>query len=604
MLWMMTVINNLKTTALIGLIAALTGCGGDSSGDSNSGSNNQSDSSSSANMSVAPTNADVSLIAEGGEFALEYVYAPLINYQGEVFYYWAETLTSTAAESVVERVRLGVDGNEAQIEISLKPHGNMQPNVYEEEIAVYLCVDSFCNQEIPGSPISVAIDYEVPERSVRATSDSITVSEYELSDSAPVADINLELHNLDFSNVFVTIGELQNGITRAIKRDSGERIELTLEKPNALPVGLLESQYSVTVCYDDECNYEVLGSPVSVELSYEVVGPDPFSIASEVALTHNIIDAGYSPEFNSVVIAATLPSNKVIIYDLDDLSSVDIDLTYPPTSVAVDKLNGDIAVGHDARASLIVPNQSDLSLSEVTDVSIAMEVYDVVINNKKVLLTPKEDQWTQMWSIDMNDDYLVSQSTGHSIYEQTIIKLAPGGDSVYTLDTRLSPADIEKFSITSVAPEYQYDSIYHGEYGMCGNMWVFDNGPIFNACGITFTTTDNEDTDLRYNGKLAMTSFDSCRITILDLAQAKLIDESLYIESLDDFCSSDRDNPKQWLRLASVETLQEKEVYNFPTKGDQRIIGDFVFYDESDFPFLIYHDINTTQYYLAELTTE
>jgi hypothetical protein len=96
------------------------------------------------------------------------------------------------------------------------------------------------------------------------------------------------------------------------------------------------------------------------------------------------------------------------------------------------------------------------------------------------------------------------------VYAGTRAKLHPGGTTVYGADNGLSPSDIEKYDISGGTAVYLYDSPYHGDYSMCGDLWMSDDGlRIFTRCGNVFRSSPNRYSsgttpeDMTYNGSLS-----------------------------------------------------------------------------------------------------
>jgi chitinase len=157
-------------------------------------------------------------------------------------------------------------------------------------------------------------------------------------------------------------------------------------------------------------------------------------------------------------------------------------------------------VGHDAHISYI-----DLRKGQVIKtLDVTADVHDVVLaDNGWVYASPKQDQWEKLRAVEIATNTEV-QSTGNSIRAGSVYKLHPGGQSLYGADRGLSPSDIEKIDISAGAPAYAYDSPYHGDYPMCGDLWLSEDGQrIFTACGNVFRTSSNREKDMTYNGKLS-----------------------------------------------------------------------------------------------------
>lgn len=87
------------------------------------------------------------------------------------------------------------------------------------------------------------------------------------------------------------------------------------------------------------------------------------------------------------------------------------------------------------------------------------------------------------------------------------IKLHPNLKSTYLADNGLSPSDIEKINIQTIPPSSPTDSPYHGDYSMCGDLWISNDGNrIYTACGNTFRSSDTESQDMIYTGRLPLIS--------------------------------------------------------------------------------------------------
>ncbi len=83
-------------------------------------------------------------------------------------------------------------------------------------------------------------------------------------------------------------------------------------------------------------------------------------------------------------------------------------------------------------------------------------------------------------------------------------KLHPAGDAIYTADNDLSPSDIQKHDISGGTAAYLYDSPYHGDFAMCGDLWISQDGlRIFTRCGNVFRSSPLQEDDMTYNGSLA-----------------------------------------------------------------------------------------------------
>ena len=233
--------------------------------------------------------------------------------------------------------------------------------------------------------------------------------------------------------------------------------------------------------------------------------PPEFSIdlsAPIHTLPFRVIDAEFSPQLNAIVAVAAEPNSLRIYYpDTQELQTVLLAQTPRCVSVRPDGLFA--AVGHDGHISHV-----DLAAAELeSTLDVSCNVLDVVLaGNGYVYAFPREDQWSSIHSVHIatNDE----TTGGGFIYAGTVGRLHPDGQSMYGAENNLSPSDIEKYDISGGTAMFEYDSPYHGDYAMCGNLWISADGTrIFTACGNIFRSTNNQSTDMLYAGKFSNDPF-------------------------------------------------------------------------------------------------
>ncbi|BFM12657.1 hypothetical protein R50072_28100 [Simiduia litorea] len=211
----------------------------------------------------------------------------------------------------------------------------------------------------------------------------------------------------------------------------------------------------------------------------------------------NVVDAVYSDAHDAVV--AVGDDQKFYVYSMETHATRALTLAHPGTSVSVLPDGSKAAVGHDGFISII-----DLSAMAVESVMpVSTDVFDIEIaTNGFVYAMPKTDQWESLRSLKM-DTGEEFQSGGYSVRAGTVMKMHPTQQSIYGANRGLSPSDIEKYDISAGAPSYLYDSPYHGNYAMCGDLWISRDGlRIFTRCGNVFRSSDVREQDMLYNGSL------------------------------------------------------------------------------------------------------
>ncbi len=225
-----------------------------------------------------------------------------------------------------------------------------------------------------------------------------------------------------------------------------------------------------------------------------------------VALSHDVIDAEYSKALDAIVMVSSYPDNALYLFDVADNSEVSLPLAKLPTSVSVSPNGLSAAVGHDALITMVDLNTlEDAAVDSDTLLDVSTNVFDIVMDgNGFVHAFPETDQWVNIHSVEVatNTEFL---SASRSIYQRTKAKLHPTGIAVYGADNGLSPSDIEKYDISAGQAVYLYDSPYHGDYAMCGDLWIREDGEsIITACGNVFRSSTSQELDMRYQGSLQL----------------------------------------------------------------------------------------------------
>jgi hypothetical protein len=78
---------------------------------------------------------------------------------------------------------------------------------------------------------------------------------------------------------------------------------------------------------------------------------------------------------------------------------------------------------------------------------------------------------------------------------------------MYGADNGISPSDIEKYDIQKGAASMLYDSPYHGDYPMNGNLWLSEDGDrIFTRGKTVLRSSELKTEDMYYNGNIAVTN--------------------------------------------------------------------------------------------------
>lgn len=222
-----------------------------------------------------------------------------------------------------------------------------------------------------------------------------------------------------------------------------------------------------------------------------------------VMLSFQVRDAEYSKPLDRLIMVSATPANRLHIHDILTGDDTAVYLPLPPSSISVGPDGLHAAVGHDGWISYV--NLSTATLEKTFAVS--TDVLDIVLaGNGYVYAFPRQDQWEYIRSVNIATE-VETLSTGRQIYAGTRAKLHPDETSIYGANNGLSPSDIEKYDISSGMPSYLYDSPYHGDYAMCGDLWLSEDGlRIFTKCGNVFRSSIVQSEDMVYNGSLNNTT--------------------------------------------------------------------------------------------------
>lgn len=254
------------------------------------------------------------------------------------------------------------------------------------------------------------------------------------------------------------------------------------------------------VCANDGSRYgECFGCPGG-----PIPGPDGGAIDACTGIStvppigFDIVDAEYDLAQNRIIFAAQGPS-ALHVYEPVTGTDQTVALPTTPTAVSVDPTGTHAAVGHNGAVSYV-----DLATRTVIATwPVSTDAIDVVLaGNGFAYVFPRTDQWEQIRTIQLSTGAETLSATS-SIYAGTVAKLAPGKLALYGADNGLSPSDIEKYDITSGTATVLYDSPYHGDYQMCGDLWMSQDGTrIFTRCGNVFRASDLQADDMTYAGAL------------------------------------------------------------------------------------------------------
>lgn len=398
---------------------------------------------------------------------------------------------------------------------------------------------------VPGGDRAAKVEFEAQAVAASAATDG---------NSGELLTVGMTVSNMPADGVYAGVEYTRNGIDYADVvpySDTAAEVQIQLRNSGTLAAGTYSDVVTVVICYDAECDRHVTGSPAQISVTYTVTapsggggggggggtGPTPdtppaLPFASSAALPHDVIDAEYSNALDAVVMVSAYPSSALHLYDVSTGTEQSVALNKVPSSVSVSPDGLSAAVGHDALVTVVsLQNLGTPAATAPVLLNVSAPVLDVVLaGNGYVYAFPSEDQWASIHALEIasNTETLSSYAT---IYAGTLARLHPSGTAIYGADNGLSPSDIEKYDISTGPVSSSYDSPYHGDYAMCGNLWFSENGvSIYTACGNVFRSSPVQAQDMVYNGQLDLSTNSTYGYRIVHLSQSAEASEIVLIE--------------------------------------------------------------------------
>lgn len=260
----------------------------------------------------------------------------------------------------------------------------------------------------------------------------------------------------------------------------------------------MNENVDITVTIDRENLFKVTDPALYVTIDGNV-DTVPLILEKKYFLPNDVVDAEYAKATDLLVYVAGDATLDIYHPDTQELSSVA--LSYAPTCVSVSPDGTKAVVGHDSHVTYV-----DLLTETVLTVNdVSCDALDVVLTNDGwTYVFPRRDQWTTIKCLNVTTpNAIVTANTGYNIYAGVKAKLHPSGKYIYGAQNNLYPSDIEKYNIQNGTAQYLYDSPYHGDYAINGDLWFGEGGErLFTCAGTVFKTSEIQGQDMIYNGSI------------------------------------------------------------------------------------------------------
>jgi chitinase len=283
---------------------------------------------------------------------------------------------------------------------------------------------------------------------------------------------------------------------------------------------------------------------------------------TRTTLSHDVIDAEYSAALDAIVMVSAKPTSSLYIYDTATGTEREVRLNRVPTAVSISPDGQTAAVGHDAMLSIVeLASAGQPGAPAPVVLNLSADAFDVVLDGRGfVHAFPRVDQWVVPHSVEIAAN--VERLGTGSLYAGSRAKLHPSGNFVYTANNGLSPSDIAKYDIRGSSAVELYDSPYHGDYAMCGDLWMKQDGAVvYTKCGNTFRSSTTQAQDMVYNGRLQLSEV-AHGFFIDSLSQSDASDEIALLESPWYSCTFNQSGCYSHLNLYESEFLNRTAMYS------------------------------------------
>jgi hypothetical protein len=536
-----------------------------------------------SNNRVVATQPSVSIASRSVSESASYAdYAPV------------RTIALTAANVPDEGLYVGMDWSSnglasvdlnatsattADLLLQFREPVDVQLGTVMDQVTIYVCLDDQCARQVQGSPITVSTSYSVSSPTVATlTTPSVSVTSAVQDTAAPqgAAFISLASPGEIPPTVRIDAAYASINLVSSTQSSPGNiAVRIDFQHPSSLGEGVYNENVALRVCYDAICRREVHGSPLTLQTTYNVgsvVPPEQdvelLTYLSRTTLSHDVVDAEYSAPLDAIVMVSAKPTSSLYVYDTATGLEREQRLNRVPTSIAVSPDGHAAAVGHDALITVVqLDSIGQPGAPAPVLLNISTEAFDLIFDGRGfVHAFPRADQWVEAHSVEITTN---SERLGTGLLRAgSHAKLHPSGDFVYTADNGLSPSDIAKFDIRTGIAAALYDSPYHGDYEMCGNLWLNQDGSvIYTKCGNTFRTSTTASQDMLYNGRLQLSSSQSYGYQIDSLSQSDASGEIMLLEADWYQCNVAKFQCYTHLALYESDFLNRTAVYSLEPIG-------------------------------------
>jgi hypothetical protein len=400
------------------------------------------------------------------------------------------------------------------LKIDLEPGYKAGNGTTQHQISMLACFDEYCNEHVPGSPIKTTINYsvELNEQAILLENETI---HYHAATNALV-DNNLKQRTIrlrgnhgDQLKLSRSDGEVRvNQLSLTPKSYDEYAALIDLKLPHNLAVGDYSGDLELNVCYDEQCDYPVSGSPLQVPMDFVIEAPTQaashaLAVSERLKFEYEVLQAAYVPGLNLLVMTSDSPTNQLHVYDLATGKTHSFSLSNQPVSLTVDTLakQGRVVVATEYQAEVFDFNSADLATPTRQQISTSY--------NSPSIAVRRDDLFAAGSNLEVIDISTKSNEISEGVYWYSPdIKLGSNGDVLLALEANLSPQSFTGVFVESGQWNLQNtEDEYHGNYSHGGVFWFDKAGDHYiDGDGNFYTLKDGNRLDLQWAGRLPLSN--------------------------------------------------------------------------------------------------
>jgi hypothetical protein len=193
--------------------------------------------------------------------------------------------SAVASSSVIWNPYLTNGAQGGQLEMLLLSPAFLGSGTYHDTVQVWVCTDSKCANPIAGSPISVAVTYTVTGNAVSDATYNILPSAIALESpsngTAQTTTVNVTAYDVPPYGAYVFQTSRAGGpiASMTFKQTSGNAepyaygtgvLTVNMKTPASLGPGVYSDVITLSICYDQGCTKEAVGSPYTIPVTYTI----------------------------------------------------------------------------------------------------------------------------------------------------------------------------------------------------------------------------------------------------------------------------------------------------------------------------------------------